>query len=172
MSNIRGQDILVLLKLLAKELQQDSWSYQQLADELDMSSSEVHAALKRARKSNLVDIDKRYVIHSALLEYLLHGLKYCFPAEEGRVCRGMPTGYAAHFMQDEISAGNDLPPVWSHPEGKVKGVSLKPIYRSVPDAAKKDKRLYRFLVLADLLRCGNARERKFAETEFLKVLNK
>ena len=130
----------------------------------------LHAALKRAQKSNLIDADKKYVVHSSMLEFLLHGLKYCFPAEFGKQTRGMPTGYAAPFMLNEIMQGSDLPPVWAHPEGSVKGIALEPLYRSVPEAAMKDEELYKLLALADMLRSGNARERKIAENKFQQIL--
>ncbi len=171
MSNIKGQDILVLLKILVKEQNFEHWSYSKLAEELCMSSSEVHAALKRAHKSRLIDNEKNYVVHSALLEFMVHGVKYCFPPELGKQTRGIPTGYAAPFMQETIMQGNDLPPVWPYAEGTVKGISLQPIYRSVPDAAVKDDKLYELLALVDMIRSGRARERAIAEDRFTKILS-
>jgi hypothetical protein len=49
---------------------------------------------------------------SALEEFLLHGVKYAFPAEHGQVTRGLPTSFAAPPLKDEIASGDDLPPVW------------------------------------------------------------
>jgi hypothetical protein len=48
---------------------------------------------------------------SALEEFLVHGLKYAFPAEHGEVTRGIPTSYAAEPLESEVSMSNDLPPV-------------------------------------------------------------
>ena len=41
-------------------------------------------------------------------------------------------------------------------------MALKPLYKSVPMAAKKDATLYEYLVLVDAIRGGRARERKAA----------
>ena len=49
--NLKAQDVLVLLKLVAAS--RPTWSYNVLAVELGMSPSEVHAAVKRAVASHL-----------------------------------------------------------------------------------------------------------------------
>ena len=45
--NLKPQDVLVLLKLVAQG--DMDWVYSRLAMELSMSSSEIHAAMKRDR---------------------------------------------------------------------------------------------------------------------------
>jgi len=45
----------------------------------------------------------------------------------------------------------------------VRGVSLAPLYPSVPAAALKDEKLYAILALFDGLRSGQARERNAAQ---------
>jgi len=60
---------------------------------------------------------------------------------------------------------DDLPRVWPHPEGTVRGYSFSPIYRSAPQAAMVDKKLYELLVILDTLRSGRARERDIATEE-------
>ncbi len=170
MNNIKGQDILILLKLLVKEQQLLNWNYQAIADELIISLSQVHTAIKRLQKSYLLNSDTKYPIHSSMREFLVHGLRYCFPPEYRNKTRGIPTGYSAKPLQGLISSGNDLPPVWPHPEGDTKGIALTPLYKSVPEAALKDPELYRLLALADMLRSGNARERKIATGEFENIL--
>jgi hypothetical protein len=49
-------------------------------------------------------------------------------------------------------------------QGKVRGEALSPLYKSVPTAAQKDKKLYECLALVDAIRAGRARERKLVET--------
>lgn len=44
----------------------------------------------------------------------------------------------------------------------VRGLSFSPLYRSAPEAAHRDIKLYELLALADALRGGRARERKLA----------
>jgi hypothetical protein len=88
---------------------------------------------------------------SALEAFLLHGLKYAFPAERGEVTRGLPTSYAAEPLRSEISPSNDLPPVWPWPAGDTRGVGFEPLYKSAPLAALRDPVLYEFLALASVV---------------------
>ena len=53
---------------------------------------------------------------------------------------------------------------------KVRGIEIKPLYKTVPEAAKQDPQLYARLALVDALRDGRARERKLAEEELIKTL--
>ena len=105
---------------------------------------------------------------SAAEEFLVHGAKYMFPAVRGGVTRGMLTSYAAPPLNRHISLGRDLPPVWPFAMGKHRGVSLQPLYATVPLAAQADPRLYELLALLDALRDGRARERSFAKSEIVK----
>ena len=157
---LRQQDILILMKLVA--LAGKEWSYAELAKALGMGVGEVHRGLARAQECRLVDFDKKRPVYAALREFLIHGIRYCCPPELGAQTRGIPTGHAAPFLTDKFLQGNEPPPVWPHPEGNVRGASFSPLYRSAPDAALKDEDLYFLLVLVDMLRGGNARERKWA----------
>ena len=38
------------------------------------------------------------------------------------------------------------------------GQSIKPLFKSVPEAVQKDERLYEYLALVDAIRLGNQRE--------------
>lgn len=71
-------------------------------------------------------------------------------------------------LDRQISSGPDLPPVWPFAMGKHRGVSLEPLYKTVPLAARADPRLYELLALLDALRDGRARERSLAEREIVK----
>lgn len=158
---LKPQDILVLLKLAVHH--GEAWSYGGLASSLKMSSSEVHAAIERATHAGLMSVQHRRPNRAALEELLVHGVKYIFPAERGRITRGIPTAHAAPPLVREFIATDDLPPVWPDPEGPVRGETLQPLYRSVPHAARRDEKLYEVLALVDAIRAGRARERKRAE---------
>jgi DNA-binding Lrp family transcriptional regulator len=161
--NLKPQDVVVALKLCAYPGARPAMSV--IANDLSLSPSEVHAAIKRLRASRLLhgpNLKDRPNI-SALEEFLIHGLKYAFPAEHGEVTRGIPTSYAAEPLKSEVSISNDLPPVWPWHEGNTRGVGLEPLYKSVPQAALRDSNLYQFLALVDAIRDGRARERKVAE---------
>lgn len=94
--------------------------YAQLASELAMSTSEVHASVKRAQSAKLIhgpELQNRPNL-AALEEFLVHGLKYAFPAERGEFTRGVSTSYAAEPLRDVIGQGNEPIPVWPYPQGK------------------------------------------------------
>ena len=169
---LKPQDIYVVLKLVAAGSRRAPYSH--LALELVMSPSEVHASVKRARASGLLhgsDLGNRPNI-VALEEFLVHGLKYAFPAERGELTRGVATSYGAAPLRAQIAPADDPIPVWPYEEGKQRGVSLAPLYRTAPVAALRDESFYQLLVLADALRDGRARERKIAETELHHRLRK
>ncbi len=169
--SLKPQDILVLLKLIV--LGDKSWSYNDLAYKLRMSPAEVHAALKRAIAAQLAHLEsnKPKVLAAPLLKFLTYGIRHAFYVERGEPTIGMPTAHAAsplaeHFHQSET----ELPPVWPHPEGPVRGISFSPLYKSAPEAAKLDQDLYELLVLVDAIRGGRARERNIAVNELEKRL--
>jgi hypothetical protein len=56
----------------------------------------------------------------------------------------------------------DVPLVWPHPEGTVRGESLEPLYPTAVDAAIARPPLHESLALVDALRVGRAREREMA----------
>jgi hypothetical protein len=77
---------------------------------------------------------------------VVHGLRYVFPPSWTGVARGIPTSYAAPPLSESIVQG-ELPPVWPHPEGQTRGQGLRPIYKSVPEAALNDADLRYLLAL-------------------------
>lgn len=161
---LKPQDIYVTLKIVAAGSRP---SYAHLAGELAMSPSEVHASVKRARAARLLhgpELDNRPNL-TAIEEFLVHGLKYAFPANRGEFTHGLPTSYAAEPLRRVIAQGNDPIPVWPSPDGKRRGIALAPLYKTAPIAAARDHAFYEYLALADALRDGRARERKYAEQE-------
>lgn len=165
---LKAQDIVVLLRVASW---QGEWTYPKLADSLEMSASEVHAAIRRAQESGLFDGAQRRVVQQSLMEFLEHGLRYVFPIVRSGIGRGMPTAHAAPPLSDRISAGGtDLPPVWPDSKGEGRGETWKPLYRSVPAAARKDQRFYEIMTLVDALRGGRARERALAAEELSRRL--
>jgi hypothetical protein len=164
---LRPVDIAVLLKLSLPGAAGSS--FQQLASDLHLSSSEVHGSLKRARLSGFLQHDgAKSINRSALLEFLHHGLRYAFPAERGEPTRGVPTAHASEPLKSALREGSDEPPVWPSLEGKVRGYSFAPLYKHAASAALRDPKLYELLGLADALRDGRVRERKIAMEELTK----
>jgi len=169
---LKPQDIVVMLKLVA--IKEAQWTYNQLAVELGMSPSEVHAAVKRALRVHLaVSIsDNIQVNRSALEEFIIHGIKYVFMPERGEMTCGIPTIYAVDPLKALLSGTDEPQPVWPDPMGEARGSSFSPLYKSVPKAARNDKALYELLVLVDAIRGGRARERELAAKEIKRRLIK
>jgi len=165
---LKPQDVVVLIKLL--EYGHKRPPYARIAKELFLSASEVHASVQRAKRARLLSGSESHESpnKSALEEFLIHGLKYAFPPERGELTRGVPTGYAAEPLKSRISAGSESPPVWPFAQGKTRGYSFAPLYKTVPQAALRDPYLYEMLALIDAIRDGRSRERHIAEEE-LKV---
>jgi DNA-binding Lrp family transcriptional regulator len=167
---LKPQDVYVALKIVAGR--GDRAPYSQLATELVMSPSEVHASVRRAEGSHLLHGSrlKNRPNFSALEEFLLHGLKCVFPPERGELTRGVPTSYAAKPLRGMIAPGDELGPVWPYEEGKQRGIAFEPLYKTAPIAALRDPSFYEYLALADALRDGRVREREIAETELCRRL--
>jgi hypothetical protein len=127
---LRPLDIVVLLKLALKDGRPP---YLQMANELHLYPSEVYNSIKRARASHFIqrpELEDR-LNRSALLEFLLHGIRYAFPAEKGALTRGVPTGYAAAPLLESIAAGGDDPlpnrrSRWYRPSGPGIALSASP----------------------------------------------
>ncbi|MBL8264906.1 winged helix-turn-helix domain-containing protein [Steroidobacter sp.] len=160
---LKPQDLYILLALLTNAEQQ--LTYAKLAKRTGMAASAVHASLKRAVLAGLAAIrdGNASVLKPQLREFVLGGAKYAFPAVLGRISRGVPTAYAAEPLKSVIAPSSDPVPVWSHKTGKTRGVSLAPLYPTVPEAASRDASLYAVLALFDAYRSGQARERAAAQ---------
>lgn len=154
-----------------RSLISDAFSLRSLSSRTGLSKSEVSLALKRCIDSGLArqDLASGQVkpVQRNLLEFLVHGLKYVFPARLGPVARGVPTAFAAPVMAGKVMSAGDLIPVWPDGLGQHKGQSVEPLYKTVPQAARQDEALYDLLALVDGIRIGNAREAGIA-AELLK----
>jgi DNA-binding MarR family transcriptional regulator len=161
--SLKPQDLVVILQVVSRR---ETSSYAELARDLYMSASEVHGAVKRLNASHLMDRESGTfsVNRASLLEFLLHGVRYAFPALEGPVQRGLPTGVSAPPLRDLFEHVDTLPIVWPHPAGDVRGTSICPLYPTVPSACSNNPALYEALALLDALRGGAARERELAAT--------
>ena len=161
---LRPQDIAILLKL-AKE---DPYvPLTRLATAVALTPAQVQQSLRRAAEGHLVRLGPhrgrspqlKEVNRLALLELVLHGVRYVYPARLGGETRGVPA--FAQFAPT-VFESDALQPVWPDPEGPSRGLELKPLYPQVPLAAREDPEYHRVLAYVDALRAGQARERKWA----------
>jgi hypothetical protein len=158
-----SQDVVVLAKLVSYGGERPPIA--QVAGDVALSPSQVHASLKRLERSRLVDAQTGRPLLKAVEEFLIHGVKYAFPAQRGEATRGMPTAYAAPPLSDHIVDNGDLPPVWPDSEGDVRGVTFEPLHKAALKGSRRDPVLHELLALVDALRDGRVRERQLAEKE-------
>lgn len=159
---LKPQDVLFLLKLVV--LKGPTSIFPAVPEALGLSKAEVHNSAKRARSARLLSHDSWNPLRRNLLEFLVHGVKYVFPARYGSESIGIPTAYAAPPLNAEIASSGSTVPVWPDPEGSVRGQAIYPLYPSAPEAARRDPVLYELLALVDAIRIGNVREQLLAES--------
>ena len=168
---LKPQDVLLALKLCS-DSEMEGAPYAALAASVGLTTSETHGGIHRAAIAGLVRVDKvgRHPARKAILEFLLHGVRYAYPAERGRLVRGMATSYGPPPLNEFILPGAEPPPVWPDARGNARGPRLWPLYPSVPLAAGNDDRLYRLLALVDAMREGRVREREIAARNLQELL--
>ena len=110
---LKPQDIVAILKV--HSWQKANWTYSTLAQSLGMSASEVHGALSRCEAAGLYDDEKWRIGKQALLEFLVHGLRYVFYAQPGRLSRGLPTAHSAEPLKSKLVASPSEVYVWPDP---------------------------------------------------------
>jgi hypothetical protein len=164
---IKPQDILVALNAC---LDRRSSRYADKAVALGMSASEVHSAERRLEEARLMNAFDKSINKEVFLRFLVNGVPYAFAVAAKEVTRGMPTAWAAPALAKYFADSNQPVPVWPDPYGRVQGVAVKPLYRSVPKAAGQSEGLYELLALVDALRIGRARERELAEKQLRRRL--
>jgi hypothetical protein len=153
---LKPHDVVVALQLaLTPEA-----PYRTLADSVGLSLGEVHNAIKRLTTARLVSPSRRVPRKEALLDFLLKGVPYAFPAELGTETRGVPTAHAAPPLDSQFSASDAV--VWPSENGDRRGAAVEPLYEGAPSLTRRNPELYELLALVDAIRVGRARERQLA----------
>lgn len=187
---MKGQDIVILLKLVSLEQEEQEgsarpggdsrhdefYSVRGLESALGISKTEVNASIKRSVSSGLAvkdrDTGRAKPNRRNLYNFIVHGLKFVFPAKPGAMTRGIPTAFAAPPLKDRLLSAGEYIYVWPYAKGKNMGQSVEPLFKSVPTAVQKDSRLYAYLALVDAIRLGNQREAGLAAEHLSKRLLK
>lgn len=160
---MKSYDLIVALRLLLADASERERPTTWLANELGLSTSRIHESLGRLRTARLVDPLHNRVARKQLLEFIEHGVPYVFPAEVGAVTRGVPTATSAMPLASVFDAsGPESAFVWPSALGTVRGASVVPLHKLVPEIAERDERMHELLALVDGVRLGNARIRKEA----------
>lgn len=154
---IKAQDILLLAKLIAS----DGFPMQKiLSQELGISPSEISHSMRRLNASGLINLEGKSINRLACIEFFEHAVKFFFPIEISSIERGVLTGpsFKGFKFQSEMDY------VWSDSFGDARGLSVTPLYPTVPFASKTDDKLYELMCVIDILRgLGKVRHQKEAK---------
>ncbi|MCE8023159.1 hypothetical protein [Billgrantia aerodenitrificans] len=142
------------------------YSVRTLAEETGISKSQVSLALQRCLEVNLARKERKTGVPrantKALFDFIVHGLRYVFPARPGEITRGIATSFAAPVLEGRLFSSGELVMVWPDARGNTKGQAVEPLFKSAPYAVRRDKELYAMLALVDAIRLGQPRESKVA----------
>ena len=158
---IRPHDIVILLKMIT--IRKHNWYLKDLAEELQISHSEISESLNRSQIAGFVGRDKKKIDRESLMEFLAHGLKYTFPEEPGKIIKGISAAHSAAPLYNVFRSQESY--VWPHKNGNKKGQYIRPLHKNVPDACMKDDKLYELLAFSDVIRMGTSSEKDKAVTE-------
>lgn len=160
-SGMRPHDVVILLKITTYS--NENWLMKDLAYQLFISPSEITESLNRSVESGLISNNKKRVMKSSLLDFIIYGLKYVFPQKPGSLVRGIRTSHSALPLSN-IILSNEIY-VWPYFEGDSKGFTIEPLHPNVPKACINDTKLHELLSLVDAIRIGNKREFNIAVNE-------
>lgn len=150
------------------------YSVRALAEETGISKSQVSLALQRCLEVGLVRKDRKTGVPRAnaraLFNFIVHGVRYVFPAKPGEITRGIATTFAAPVLEGQLYSAGELPMVWPDARGNSKGQAIEPLFKSVPFAVRRDPELYAMLALVDAIRLGHPRESKVAAERLAEYL--
>src|SRR5690606_9718455 len=121
----------------------DPYSVRGLEAALGISKTEVSASLNRSIASGIAIKDRKSgrpkPSRRQLRDFIVHGLKFVFPASPGAMQRGLPTAFAAPVLRESLHSAGSLISVWPYAQGQEMGQSVEPLFRTVPEAAEKDE---------------------------------
>jgi DNA-binding Lrp family transcriptional regulator len=145
------------------------WTYATLSKRVGLSASECNEAVRRALTCGLLRKPRNGIrpvpSSKAMIEFLVHGLKYVFPGQEGILARGIPTGFAAPVLASKLVSAGEHIFVWPDARGNATGLTLQPIHKAVPYAVRYDPVFYELIALVDAIRFGKLREVTIATDE-------
>ncbi len=156
---LKPQEIYILFAIANSH---EEWTFESLGAELTLAPSQVFKSLERAEQAQLYVKARRRVIRRNLLEFVVHGLRYAFPATVGPIQRGFAADWRAPGLGEFMVSDSEDSFVWPHPQGTHRGQAIAPLHESLPAFAVQDPRLHAQYALVELLRVGGARERQVA----------
>jgi len=167
---LKPQDILIACKLFT--LGDAEWPMRRLAGSLSISLGEIHAAVERGRAAGVLGLPRGRlnVARRKFFDLVSVAVPQVYYAVRGSVEIGVPAAMHAEPLKGVFPRdGRPVPLVWPCERGTVRGESLLPLYLTVPGAVENDPDLHRLLALIDVVRVGDAKDRRLA-TDLLERL--
>lgn len=167
---LKPHDVVVALKLIAPDPEGPAPTYARLSLAVGLSASETHASVARGLSAGLLrkapnQTGRTMPIanRTGLSEFLVHGLKYVWPAKRGKITRGIPTATSNPVVATLLDVPiPSIPLVWPHAEGSVRGESVEPLCARAAALCPLDSELHTWLSLVDALRLREGREASLA----------
>lgn len=140
-TSLRPHDVAVALQIIITPHD----SFAALANGLNLSASEVHGSVQRLRLAKLLGSSLARRVHKTPLEmFILHGVRYAFPAELGTPGQGVPTAHSGPALREHFAASAKHAPedayVWASAHGTVRGVAISPLYAGAAATAVSSPR--------------------------------
>lgn len=170
-SNLKSEDVLVLLKLVAIEPFHKDLTF--LSQELGHDPHEIINSLSRLRTSNLIEDKTHKVLIPNFKKFLYKNLHEQFQTTPGKITQGMLTGAKPDFY---FAVGLSYTSiwVWPHPDYNHKGYEIQPLSSQCCFAAANDPRLRKLLAVTETVRVAGPKATAWAAIElenFLKDKN-
>lgn len=164
MDTLQSIDLLLALKLAASE--DADASLRVLEEQTGVPRSTLSLSLRRLAAHRIVRSvgGKRQLQRLAMRDLVESGARWIAPAELGDFELGLLTSHAAEPLVSHLRGDPD-PLVMPLPHGPARGRSVTPIHPLAPQAAARDEKLYRLLVITDAFRVGRSRDREVARME-------
>lgn len=156
--SLKPHDIAIAIKILLEK--KSDWRQVDISQELGLSQSEVAKSLKRLNFAG-IELGRR-INKTALLDLILHGIKYIYPTKPGALGFGLPTSISAPAHKNSVVNDSEVF-IWPFPNGEIRGQIIDPFYKNIAKAALKDRDFYDIMSAIDILRIGKARERSYAQ---------
>lgn len=101
---LKPQDIVVLLKMALSPPRSDHFSQLSLVLQLGMAPSAISRILQTCYQVRLIDEESKKINKANLTEFVIHGLKYAFPAKLGPPCIAIKNRIETRYKgRDELS---------------------------------------------------------------------
>jgi len=184
---MKSHDIVILFKLASlhsrfggrvivenKNQPNGIYSVRSLERMTGISKSQVNLSLNRMLEVGLAKVDRKSgypkTNKPGLLEFIVYGIRYVFPAKAGELTRGIATSVAAPVLKKQLISAGELIPVWPDAQGNEKGLAIEPLHKNIKQAIMRDKMMYDLLALTDAIRIEQIRTRKIAVEKLTELL--